>query len=77
MGTEKEAQEDVKAKGKRERIEKLKKDGWQSIRKERYGFKGVVYYEELRRRVERELAEWQGRRKTLGISETGGTVRGT
>ena len=43
-----------KAQEKRERIEKLKKDGWR-VTKEKFGWKGEAYYDELRRKAEVEL----------------------
>jgi hypothetical protein len=47
-----------KAAGKRERIERLRQNGWR-VNKERFGWKGEDYYRELRRRAEVELKEWE------------------
>jgi hypothetical protein len=43
-------QEDVEAREKKERIEKLKKSGW-DVSKRAHGWKGKEYYEELRSRA--------------------------
>ncbi|KAK5088062.1 hypothetical protein LTR05_002278 [Lithohypha guttulata] len=45
------AAEDEKARERKRRIEKLRAEGWRTVRKEAKGFKGVEYYEELRRNV--------------------------
>jgi hypothetical protein len=42
---------------KRERIERLRQNGWR-VNKERFGWKGEDYYRELRRRAEVELRGW-------------------
>ncbi|EXJ74355.1 uncharacterized protein A1O5_02651 [Cladophialophora psammophila CBS 110553] len=47
--------EDPQDKVKKEKIDKLRRQGWK-VCKERHGFKGVEFYEDLRRRVEAELA---------------------
>lgn len=39
-----------------ERIEKMRREGWK-VCKEQHGFKGVKWYDDLRRRVESELGE--------------------
>ncbi|KEF60115.1 uncharacterized protein A1O9_04965, partial [Exophiala aquamarina CBS 119918] len=46
--------EDLQAVAKKARIEKLRLNGW-AVSKERHGFKGEQYYENLRRVAEREL----------------------
>jgi len=46
--------EDARAVAKKARIEKLRLNGW-AVSKERHGFKGEQYYENLRRVAEREL----------------------
>lgn len=43
-------QEDVEAREKKERIERLKKSGW-DVSKRAHGWKGKEYYEELRSRA--------------------------
>jgi hypothetical protein len=43
-----------KAAEKKERIERLRQNGWR-VNKERFGWKGEDYYRELRRRAEVEL----------------------
>lgn len=50
---------------KKERIEKLRREGW-SVRKEKHGYKGMEWYEELRIRVERELEGDCGTSRTRG-----------
>ena len=47
-------EQDTQAKAKKERIEKLRREGW-VVRKEKHGFKGEAFYDELCRRVEAEL----------------------
>jgi hypothetical protein len=47
-------EENQKLKKTRERIEKLREEGFH-VRKERYGWKGAEYYDDLRRMAEREL----------------------
>jgi hypothetical protein len=49
---------DRKTAEKKERIERLRKNGWR-VNKERFGWKGEEYYRELRRRVEVELRGWE------------------
>lgn len=49
---------DEKKKALKERIERLKKNGWQDVRKEAKGFKGAAYYEALRSSVEQEMAAY-------------------
>lgn len=43
---------------KKERIERLRKEGW-DVRKEKYGFKSVEWYEAFRCRVEKEMAAYE------------------
>lgn len=45
---------DRKATETKERIERLRNNGW-TVMKERYGWKGEEYYADLRRRAEMEL----------------------
>jgi regulator of replication initiation timing len=47
-----------KAAEKRERIERLRQNGWR-VNKERFGWKGEDYYRELRRKAEVELRGWE------------------
>ena len=48
--------DEEKAKERKERIQRLKADGWKGVRKEAKGWKGSEHYEALRARVEQELA---------------------
>ncbi|OCT48812.1 hypothetical protein CLCR_04788 [Cladophialophora carrionii] len=48
-------QEDAKAKAKKERIARLRQQGWR-VRKENHGFKGVQFYDNLCGCVENELS---------------------
>ncbi|KAL6248970.1 hypothetical protein RBB50_004033 [Rhinocladiella similis] len=52
----KASSDDLVTIAKKERIERLRREGW-NVRKEKYGFKGVEWYEALRRRVEKEIAD--------------------
>lgn len=45
---------DGKAKTQEERIERLRREGWK-VRKEKHGFRGVAFYDDLARQVEAEL----------------------
>jgi len=47
--------DEEKVRERKERIERLKKEGWRGVRKEAMGWKGAEYYEGLRRRAEKEL----------------------
>lgn len=49
-----EGQEDPACNARRERIEKLRREGWR-VRKEKHGFKGAEWYEGFRSRVAGEL----------------------
>jgi hypothetical protein len=53
---------------KKTRIQYLRNQGW-DVRKEKFGFKGEAFYEELRRRVESELDE-------VVVARMGGTGGG-
>jgi hypothetical protein len=52
------AANNLKAAEKKERIERLRQNGWR-VNKERFGWKGEDYYRELRRRAEVELRGWE------------------
>ncbi|KAK5213375.1 hypothetical protein LTR41_000954 [Exophiala xenobiotica] len=43
---------------KAERVERLRRAGW-NVRKDKHGFKGVEWYETLASRAERELSEYE------------------
>lgn len=45
-----------KSREQKERITKLRAEGWTTVRKENKGWKGAKYYEDLRTSVERELS---------------------
>ena len=49
-----DGEEDAKVKAQKQRIERLRREGW-VVRKERHGFRGGAFYDELCRRVEAEL----------------------
>lgn len=50
--------QDEKKKAQKERIERLKKNGWRDVRKEAKGFKGAAYYEGLRKSIEQEMCSY-------------------
>jgi hypothetical protein len=54
LGAESSGEVDRKAADKKERIDRLRQNGW-SVNKEIFGWKGEEYYRELRRRAEVEL----------------------
>jgi len=52
--------DEEKKRARKERIERLRGQEWEGVRKERFGWKGSEYYEGLRGRAERDLVEGVG-----------------
>jgi len=58
--------EEEKARERREKIERLRAGRWEGVRKESMGWKGLEYYEGIRRRAEEELRAGMGMEMEMG-----------